>query len=67
MHGNNTMPETKAKSTRLISSALLLTEAIAAAEAEGNEALVIDLLRAKQYQAWRDHNQRIMELNETVD
>lgn len=59
------MNENQAKSIRLISSALLVTEAIRAAEAEGKEELVVDLLRAKQCQAWREHNQRIVEL--TID
>jgi hypothetical protein len=53
-----------AESVRLNGSAQLVTEAIRAAEAEGNESLVLDLLRVKQAEAWRRHNRRIDELTE---
>jgi hypothetical protein len=49
---------------RVKRSALLLNAAIAAAEGEGNCGLVTDLLRVKQRDARRKHNQRICDLYE---
>lgn len=47
------------QSTRLISSALLLSETIKAAKDEGLDELATDLIKAQKYQIWREHNQRI--------
>jgi hypothetical protein len=59
--------DTRKDAENQVKSASLITQAIEAAEAEGNDELVSDLLRVKQVEAWRRHNQRILELTELID